>query len=375
MAHAVSALYAKFNHMSPTAAALAALLHVLVALAFLWGSPLRHVEAAENAIEFTVPDIAPPPESPETPPPAAAEAAPSPPPSPPPPSAQAPAPAPTPAPTATPTPQPSTASRLGLAPPRSLTPDPRAVPAAPQPDPKPPEAQPPQTSAAEPAKPEPATPEPAKPEPEPQQAAAAPPEPPPPPAPPEPKLEQVLPPLDAPPPPVTARDIPRLPPPPPPPPARPPQVKPPPQAQPQPRAQTPPQQALQPSPLGGARQQRAPGDSQAAAQPSPLTNPASVYGLRKVEDDYLWQVNRIISQHQQFVRNVSTEQGSVVLRMTVARDGQLIDASLAQSSGIPALDTTVLNLIRQAGPYPRLPPEITGPRHTFVLPLHFRRSG
>jgi protein TonB len=88
----------------------------------------------------------------------------------------------------------------------------------------------------------------------------------------------------------------------------------------------------------------------------------------------LWQVSRILSQHQQFVRNVSTEQGSVVMRMTVTRDGQLVDVGLVQSSSIPALDETALNLIRQAGPYPRLPPDIAGARHSFVLPLHFRRS-
>ena len=36
--------------------------------------------------------------------------------------------------------------------------------------------------------------------------------------------------------------------------------------------------------------------------------------------------------------------------------------------------TTALSLVRQAGPYPRLPQDITGARHTFVLPLNFRRN-
>ena len=88
----------------------------------------------------------------------------------------------------------------------------------------------------------------------------------------------------------------------------------------------------------------------------------------------MWQFARILSQHQQFVRNASADQGAVVLRITVTRDGQLVDVSLAQSSGYPALDTTALSLVRQAGPYPRLPQDITGARHTFVLPLNFRRN-
>lgn len=322
--------------MSPVAAAMAALLHALVALAFLWELPRHEAEAAERAIEFTVEDPTPPPATPEAAQPAPAPQAAAP-------QAAAQVPSPPPA-----SPPPNPAPRLGLAPPRSLTPDPRAQPAPPQPGPTPAE------------KPVQAT-EPAKPAPEQQQAAAAPP-----PPPPEPKLEQALPPVEAPPPPLTAQDFPKAAPPPPP-------KTPPPPPQ---RAQAPPpqRQQLQPSPLSTAPQQRAPADSQAAARPSPLTNPASQYGQRKVEDDYLWQVSRILSQHQQFVRNVTTEQGSVVLRMTVARDGRLVDVGLFQSSGIAALDATAVNLIRQAGPYPRLPPEIAGAQHSFILPLHFRRS-
>lgn len=334
--------------MSPAAAAMAALLHAAVALAFLWELPRVEAESAEQALEFTV-DV-PVPAPPESPPQQAAAA--TPPPAAPPPAA--------PPPSASPVPPP----RLGLAPSRSLTPDPSSRQETP---PGPASSRPTRTTepAREPAR-EPAKPEPPKPEPEQQQAAAAPP--PPPPPPPETKLEQALPPLEAPPPPLSARDFPKIAPPPPP------KAPPPPQ-----RAQTPPpppqRQALQPSPLAGG-QRRPPADSQAAAQPapSPLTNPASQYGQRKAEEDYLWRVAQKLSQHQQFVKNVSTESGSVVLRLTIARDGTLIDVSMFKSSGLPALDATALNMIRQASPYPPFPPDITGTRQNFLLPLQFRRS-
>ena len=149
MAHAVSALYSKFNRMSPAAAALAALLHALVALAFLWESPRHEVETAEHVIEFTVEPLTP------TPAPAQPEA----------PAAPT-QPAVQPA-TQAPVPPPSPPSRLGLAPPRSLTPDPRAKPAAPEPDQTPPEKP---AETTEPAKPEPAKQEPAKQEPARQEA-------------------------------------------------------------------------------------------------------------------------------------------------------------------------------------------------------------
>ena len=63
-----------------------------------------------------------------------------------------------------------------------------------------------------------------------------------------------------------------------------------------------------------------------------------------------------------------------MLRIVVSRDGHLVDVTLIQSSGLPALDNTAMNLIRQASPYPPLPADITGARHTFLLPLQFRRN-
>ena len=327
---------------------MAALLHAAVALAVLWELPRTQAEAAEQAIEFTV-DV-PVPAPPESPPQQAAAAAP-------PPAAQPPS--------VPPSPPAAPPPRLGLAPPRSLTPDPNSRPDVP---PGPTSSRPTRTTepAREPAR-EPPKPEPPKPEPEQQQAAAAPP---PPPPPPEMKLEQALPPLDAPPPPLSAQDFPKIAPPPPP------KAPPPPQQ----RAQTPPppqqRQPLQPSPLAGGQQQRPPADSQAAARPapSPLTNPAGQYGQRKAEEDYLWRVAQKLSQHQQFVKNVSTESGSVVMRFIIARDGSLVDVGIFKSSGLPSLDASAISMIRQAAPYPPLPADIAGARQSFLLPLQFRRS-
>ena len=323
--------------MSPAAAALAALLHAAVAAALLWESPWRHTEAAEQAIEFTV-DLPQPTAEPQVPAPAEPAAA------------QVPRPAPNP----TPTPPP----RLGLEPPRSLTPDPSAKPAAPEPPPA-------TTATTEPPKPEPPAVEPAKPEPEQQQAAAAPP---PPPPPPEPKLEEVLPPVEAPPPPLAARDFPKSAP------VKPPPAPPPPQRAPAP--QQPPH--LQPSPLARAPQRPPPAESQGTSQPAPsaLVNPASQYGQRKAQDDYLWQVMRKISQYHYVPKsNVVSESGVVVMQITVARDGRLLNVSLSKSSGYPTLDNGVMDTVRQASPFPVLPPEIPGAQHTFILPVNYAYRG
>ncbi len=295
---------------------------------------------------------------------------------------------------------------MGLTAPIGTTMDPRAALNAPKAEPLKPQAST-ETTEQETAKPQQAeeatTPEPpkeivkvapttenAKPEPAPeqQQAALAPQRPTETPAPvptptpmPMPKLENALPPLEAPPPPLTSREIaPPAPPPPPPPPPKP-------APQPAPRVQTPPpaaahapvpQRQLPPSPLSHPPQQQHPPASQQAARPapSPLVNPAEVYGQRKAQEDYLWGVVRRISQHRYYPRSAreNSEEGLVVTLVTIARDGRLIDVSISRSSGYRSLDNAVLDVIRQAAPYPPLPSDMTGDRHTFILPLNYRRS-
>ena len=361
MAHDVSLTYTRFDHMSPTAVGLATLLHVSVAAAFWWISPLHHADQTPDAIEITMEqEVQPPPPAPD-------------PPVPEPPVAQAPPPPPPPV-------QQQTPPRLGLrGEPIGTTMDPRAMLSAPQAAPKPekPAEQPPEAAKPEPAKPEPAkpeaAPEPAK-EPPPQQQAALAPQPPPPP--PQPLLEKVLPPVEAPPPPVTSREIPRPAPPPPPP-------KPPPQ--PAQRAPAPPPAARPPvaqhqppsSPLSHLPQQHTPDSQQAARQtPSPFVNPAEAYGDRKVQEDYLWGVVRKISQHRYYPKSSreNSEEGVVVARITVSREGRLIDVAVARSSGYPTLDNALIEVIRQAAPYPPLPSDMSGDRHTFLLPLNYRRT-
>jgi len=402
--HDVSFTASRFEHMPPSAVALAVLLHLGVGLALFWISPLRPVDHIENAIEITmdapeaVPAVAEQKAEP-TPGPAATPA----PPPPPPPAPVASAPTPTPQPVAPP-------MRLGLPPPPAeRSTNPRDVAGVEKPEPKATDMPTPDTvkeaGPKEEPKPEEPKPQEARQEPPPQQQAPqqqalAQPEPPPPPAqqalarpeppppPPPPSLEQALPPLDAPPPPVTERDIPKplpvpRPPAPPPPqqqaarPTAPPPPAPPPPAQrpaPSPPAHAPPQpQQVRPSPLaphtpGGSQ-------SQAAAKSSPtFRNPADDYGQRRAQEQYLWQVMRRIAQFPYVPKNTSMvrEEGTVLTRVTISRQGQLLDVVMENSSGLPSLDAGVLETIRRASPYPPLPADIPGNQHTFQLPVSFR---
>lgn len=333
--------------MSPLAVAMTTTLHLAVAAALYWISPLRHVDTTPDAIAITVETELPKPAEPTQPPPT-----PEPPatvPAVPPPAAAAPSPSPAPAPAP---------MRLGLTP-FGQNPDPKATPGVEKPAPPKPE-----TPAEEAAKPDP-------PEIEQQQALATPPAPPPPP-PPSRTLESDLPPLDAPPPPVTSQEVPS--PPAPPPPA--PKAQPPTQARVQPAPPPPPrpqqQPALQSSPL--ANLPPPPSDQQASRQAPNMVNPADAYGQRRREDQYAWHLAQKLSQHQQFIRNATAEAGTVVLRITIARDGRLMAVGLSRSSGSATLDNFTLNMVRQAAPYSPLPDDMTGSQHTFILPLSFRRN-
>ena len=65
------------------------------------------------------------------------------------------------------------------------------------------------------------------------------------------------------------------------------------------------------------------------------------------------------------------EAGTVLTRVTISRDGRLLNVAIERSSGLPSLDNGVMETIRRASPYPPLPAAITGNSHTFQLPVSF----
>ncbi len=179
-------------------------------------------------------------------------------------------------------------------------------------------------------------------------------------APPPAQLEHSLPPLEAPPPPLTSKDFPS--PPPPPVPSR---VAPHPQAHVAPPA---PHPQLRPSPLSNPPRRSAPGDSQAEAPSATFVNPADQYNQTQLVEQYLWQVAMKISQYR-YHANQANERGTVVLRLVMARDGHLLDVSVARSSGTLTLDKGLIEAARAAAPYAPFPSGLAGSQRAFVLPF------
>jgi TonB family protein len=123
-----------------------------------------------------------------------------------------------------------------------------------------------------------------------------------------------------------------------------------------------------------AAQQDAAGKSDGKARdaPSPVTRTATNYTNQQARQDYLLQIVRKLSQSRFYPQSrEESERGVVVARLTVARDGRLIDVSLAKSSGFPNLDRSVMDTIRKASPFAPMPAEIAADGHTFVVPINY----
>lgn len=69
---------------------------------------------------------------------------------------------------------------------------------------------------------------------------------------------------------------------------------------------------------------------------------------------------------------VEGQAGRIGLRLVIARDGRLIEVSIAQSSGQAILDKAMLETARAAAPYAPLPAEL-GDRVILNVPLEAAR--
>jgi protein TonB len=190
-------------------------------------------------------------------------------------------------------------------------------------------------------------------EPEPQQAMAAPPSAEP--APTLPIYEFSVPPVPEPPPPPTSRDFPR--------PAA--------VAPPRPAQRT---QPLPPRPRPPA-QERPPADAP-ALMPAPLPgpNPADLTaGQGRQRNDYLSRVFRHLQPYRVYppAARANNQHGRVVTRVTLGRDGGLIDARIDTSSGWPLLDQAELEAIRRGAPFPPVPANMPGDPVILILRMNY----
>lgn len=124
---------------------------------------------------------------------------------------------------------------------------------------------------------------------------------------------------------------------------------------------------------------RAPREATREAAPGTAAHPASLSpgqgtAQRQAQEDYFRQIVQKISRYRFYSRQQSSS-GMVVTRLTLARDGGVLDVALLKSSGSPTLDTAVVDTIRRASPFPPLPPSLaSGGTQTFIVPVNYTRD-
>ena len=127
-----------------------------------------------------------------------------------------------------------------------------------------------------------------------------------------------------------------------------------------------------------AQPQTAPATPTATAPEAKTPEPAPPsVAAAAVSEDALAKFLRTVSIHLERLKHyprdaaIRHEQGVVLLRFLLARDGKVLGAELERSSGHDLLDKEVLALIRRAEPLPPFPAELTQQQLQLVLPVPF----
>jgi periplasmic protein TonB len=116
-------------------------------------------------------------------------------------------------------------------------------------------------------------------------------------------------------------------------------------------------------------------DSPAGKAPGGVAKVAADPSNWQAQQDYLWLVIRKLSQQRiQEPSRGQTVEGVLIARLAIARDGRLLDVSLANSSGVPGLDGRVVATIRAASPFAPFPADIAVDAHTFTVPIRYARE-
>ncbi len=113
-----------------------------------------------------------------------------------------------------------------------------------------------------------------------------------------------------------------------------------------------------------------------AAIPAPLPGPEVAdrfAGQGRQRNDYLTRVYRHLEPYRARTRAAMSPnlRGRVVTRVTLARDGGVLEVSVASSSGRAALDAAEIAAIRQGAPFPPLPANMPGDPVILVLRMTY----
>jgi protein TonB len=86
---------------------------------------------------------------------------------------------------------------------------------------------------------------------------------------------------------------------------------------------------------------------------------------------YNQRVRAHLMRFHQYPSAANGQRGVARLAFTLSRSGQVSGSRLGGSSGVAALDAQAMAMIRQASPFPAIPPEIPQGSMSFSIPVEF----
>lgn len=134
-----------------------------------------------------------------------------------------------------------------------------------------------------------------------------------------------------------------------------------------------------PAPLRPAPEARRPAPTEMppglVAAPAPSTTPAPSAGASSPSQAPAWQ-GALLGRLQRAKRypdlaRARREEGGAHLTFTMDRNGRVLSARIARSSGSVELDAETLALVRRAEPLPAPPADVPGDPLTLTVPLRF----
>lgn len=100
-------------------------------------------------------------------------------------------------------------------------------------------------------------------------------------------------------------------------------------------------------------------------------------GLPGPTPDYLGLLRAWLEKHKEYPRPSRTrrEEGTVLLRFVMERSGRVVSHRIERSSGYPALDRAVEEMLARAQPLPAMPPDMLQAKLELVVPVQFALRG
>lgn len=134
--------------------------------------------------------------------------------------------------------------------------------------------------------------------------------------------------------------------------------------------------AQRPPPRPAPPSQYRPPSETTAAMPAPLPGPTmadQIAGAGRQRNDYLTRLFRHLEPHRTNALGgrAANLHGRVVTRVTIARNGSVLNVSLESSSGRPALDAAELTAIRNGAPFPPVPAGMPGDPVILILRMTY----